>query len=86
VSNEPHGYHSINQGAGYTSPLVTHREGCGHQQNLKPTPDLVSARIPSLISESEFTFEGYDKTFATTWVSYEEVLLGTKCNKVNRTK
>ncbi|KAK3815264.1 MAG: hypothetical protein J3Q66DRAFT_344152 [Benniella sp.] len=82
VSNEPHRYHSINQGAGYTSPLVTHREGCGHQQKLKPTPDLVSARIPSLISESEFTFEGYDKTFATTWASYEEVLLGTKCNKI----
>ncbi|KAF9282478.1 DDB1- and CUL4-associated factor 12, partial [Mortierella alpina] len=32
--------------------------------------------------EREYKVEGLDKVFAVTWLSSEEVLLGTKCNKL----
>ncbi|KAF9955685.1 DDB1- and CUL4-associated factor 12 [Mortierella alpina] len=46
------------------------------------TVDLVSSRIPPLLAEREYKVEGLDKVFAVTWLSSEEVLLGTKCNKL----
>jgi len=42
-------------------------------------------RIPSLLAEKEWSAEAiksYDKAFASTWVSEEHVLVGTKCNKL----
>ncbi|KAF9209997.1 DDB1- and CUL4-associated factor 12 [Haplosporangium sp. Z 27] len=42
----------------------------------------ISATIPNIISEREYCVDKYDKIFAGTWVTNEEVLFGTKCNKV----
>ncbi|KAF9438902.1 DDB1- and CUL4-associated factor 12 [Entomortierella beljakovae] len=44
--------------------------------------EYVSSKIPYLLKEKEFWVEGYDKIFAATWLSSDEVLMGTKCNKI----
>lgn len=53
----------------------------GYVQTNKLT-EYVSSRVPTIITEREFDVVGYDKVFAATWVNSEEVLMGTKCNKV----
>ncbi|KAG0259067.1 DDB1- and CUL4-associated factor 12 [Mortierella polycephala] len=78
-------------------PLADEANGyCNvQQQNLRPlmkygygyrstdsTVDMVSSRIPTIIAEREYALEGYDKVFATTWITNEDVLMGTKCNKL----
>ncbi|KAF9923215.1 DDB1- and CUL4-associated factor 12 [Linnemannia zychae] len=44
--------------------------------------EYVSSRVPTIITEHEYNVVGYDKVFTTTWLNSEEVLMGTKCNKL----
>ncbi|KAI7816675.1 WD40-repeat-containing domain protein [Gamsiella multidivaricata] len=56
--------------------------GYSYSNKLDATSDLVSSGIPAIIDERDYCMEGYDKAFAATWFTHEEVLLGTKCNKI----
>ncbi|KAF9950703.1 DDB1- and CUL4-associated factor 12 [Mortierella alpina] len=80
-SDESNGYYNVGQrqsDAGSTgSPTAIY----GYRPSDQ-TVDLVSSRIPPLLAEREYKVEGLDKIFAVTWLSSEEVLLGTKCNKL----
>ncbi|KAF9117055.1 DDB1- and CUL4-associated factor 12 [Mortierella sp. AM989] len=78
--------------------LFASRESCELYNTNQPEPtpvsisydsfrpdsvaNYISARVPSLISEREYCVDGYDKVFAATWISEEELLFGTKCNKI----
>lgn len=51
-------------------------------KKLDGTADIVSSRMPLIVAEREFSMNGYDKIFTAKWISSDEVLMGTKCNKV----
>jgi len=51
-------------------------------KNWDGTADLVSSRMPLIVAEKEYAMNGYDKIFTAKWISSDEVLMGTKCNKV----
>ncbi|KAF9910861.1 hypothetical protein EC991_005324 [Linnemannia zychae] len=74
-ADEENGYHNVRQSSPVSPQLF------GYIQTDKLT-EHVSSRVPTIISEREFDVEGYDKVFAATWLSSEEVLMGTKCNKL----
>ncbi|CAJ0639515.1 7650_t:CDS:2 [Entrophospora sp. SA101] len=38
----------------------------------------VSSKIPQLIQESEINMENHDKIFSSHWISYDEIVIGTK--------
>ncbi|CAJ0844163.1 2831_t:CDS:10 [Entrophospora sp. SA101] len=40
----------------------------------------VSSKIPQLIQESEINMENHDKIFSSHWISYDEIVIGTKYN------
>ncbi|KAI8353698.1 WD40-repeat-containing domain protein [Mortierella sp. GBAus27b] len=86
VSSQPHSYHNTNQVQRSSTSLSLvppkDKESHGPQRKPNPTLDLISSRMPSIISEREYIFEDHDKIFATTWVTYDDVLVGTKCNKI----
>ncbi|KAG0224529.1 DDB1- and CUL4-associated factor 12 [Actinomortierella wolfii] len=44
--------------------------------------ELASQRLPLILREREVLLENYDKVFAMSWLSDEEILLGTKCNNI----
>ncbi|KAF9546906.1 DDB1- and CUL4-associated factor 12 [Mortierella hygrophila] len=75
TADEQNGYYNVEQ----TSPVSP--ELFGHVQTNKLT-EYVSSKVPTIISEREYGVEGYDKVFAVTWLNSEEVLMGTKCNKL----
>ncbi|KAF9361589.1 DDB1- and CUL4-associated factor 12 [Mortierella sp. AD094] len=76
--DEPNGYDTIDQPQRSSSPVIS---SCNPYRS-DPVADYVSTRVPSIISEREYCVDGYDKVFAATWISDEEVLFGTKCNKI----
>ncbi|GBC45853.1 uncharacterized protein OCT59_013715 [Rhizophagus irregularis] len=41
-----------------------------------------SGKIPQLMKEIEIDMENHDKVFSSHWISYNEVVVGTKCNKL----
>lgn len=75
-ADEENGYYNVEQSSPVSPQLY------GHVQTNKMT-EYVSSRVPTIITEREYDVEGYDKVFAVTWLNSEEVLMGTKCNKVN---
>nr|CAG8623624.1 11987_t:CDS:2 [Entrophospora candida] len=38
----------------------------------------ISSKIPQLIQESEINMENHDKIFSSHWISYDEIVIGTK--------
>lgn len=42
----------------------------------------VSRRLPYLLREKALDIGKTDKVFASEWITEEEVVVGTKCNKV----
>ena len=42
----------------------------------------VSRRLPHLLREKTLDIGKTDKVFASEWITEEEVVVGTKCNKV----
>jgi hypothetical protein len=78
IANEENGYYNVDQS---TSSSPVSPQMFGYVQTNKLT-EYVSSRVPTIIAEREFDVVGYDKVFAATWVNSEDVLLGTKCNKV----
>ncbi|KAJ3069054.1 hypothetical protein HK102_007004, partial [Quaeritorhiza haematococci] len=56
----------------------------GHTSLSNPNrlSSFVARRIPKLMSPREFDVQGYDKVFASTWLSQSEVVVGTKCNRL----
>ncbi|KAG0022957.1 hypothetical protein BGZ80_010723, partial [Entomortierella chlamydospora] len=63
-----------------TQPLSSSTPG--ESSGSDPIANYVSTRIPSIIREHEYSVVGYDKVFAATWITGEDVLFGTKCNKI----
>ncbi|KAJ3318222.1 DDB1- and CUL4-associated factor 12 [Blyttiomyces sp. JEL0837] len=43
---------------------------------------LAAKRLPSVLRESEFNLEGYDKVFTSMWLNDTDVVMGTKCNRI----
>ncbi|KAG0289448.1 DDB1- and CUL4-associated factor 12 [Linnemannia gamsii] len=78
TANEENGYYGVEQSSS-SSPVSP--QTFGYVQTNKLT-EYVSSRVPTIIAEREFDVVGYDKVFASTWVNSEEVLMGTKCNKL----
>ncbi|KAG0379916.1 DDB1- and CUL4-associated factor 12 [Mortierella sp. AD032] len=74
-ADEENGYCNVGQ----SSPVSP--QSFGYIQTNKLT-EYVSSRVPTIIAEREYDVEGYDKVFAATWLNSEEVLMGTKCNKL----
>ncbi|KAG9068095.1 DDB1- and CUL4-associated factor 12 [Linnemannia hyalina] len=75
IADEQNGYYNVEQSSPVSPELF------GHVQTNKLT-EYVSSKVPTIISEREYGVEGYDKVFAVTWLNSEEVLMGTKCNKL----
>ncbi|KAF8944029.1 DDB1- and CUL4-associated factor 12 [Haplosporangium gracile] len=75
TADEGNGYYNVNQSSSVSPEMF------GHVQTNKLT-EYVSSRVPAIITEREYAVEGYDKVFAATWLNSEEVLMGTKCNKL----
>ncbi|KAF9130537.1 DDB1- and CUL4-associated factor 12 [Linnemannia schmuckeri] len=75
TADEENRYYNVNQSSPVSSEMF------GHVQTNKLT-EYVSSRVPTIITEREYDVEGYDKVFAATWLNSEEVLMGTKCNKL----
>lgn len=44
----------------------------------------VARRLPCLLSEKKLNFGSCDKIFTSDWLSEDQVVVGTKCNKVSR--
>ncbi|KAF9107392.1 DDB1- and CUL4-associated factor 12 [Mortierella sp. GBA35] len=74
-ADEENGYYNVEQSSPVSPQMY------GHVQTNKMT-EYVSSRVPTIITEREYDVEGYDKVFAVTWLDSEEVLMGTKCNKL----
>lgn len=45
-------------------------------------PDFVSQHLPATLVEKEFDFGTMNKIFASKWLNDDQVVVGTKCNKV----
>ncbi|KAK3837236.1 MAG: WD40-repeat-containing domain protein [Linnemannia elongata] len=75
TADEENGYYNVEQSSPVSPQLF------GYVQTNKLT-EYVSSRVPTIIAEREYGVEGYDKVFAATWLNTEEVLMGTKCNKL----
>lgn len=45
----------------------------------------LSQRLPHLLREKSLDIGKTDKVFASEWITEEEVVVGTKCNKVRGT-
>ena len=41
-----------------------------------------SDKVPRLMEENEINLENHDKIFSSHWISHNEVVIGSKCNKV----
>ncbi|KAG9327446.1 hypothetical protein KVV02_000395 [Mortierella alpina] len=80
-SDESNGYYNVGNGQSDSGSVGSPTAIYGYRPSDQ-TVDLVSSRIPPLLAEREYKVEGLDKVFAVTWLSSEEVLLGTKCNKL----
>ncbi|KAF9989120.1 DDB1- and CUL4-associated factor 12 [Mortierella antarctica] len=80
-SDESNGYYNVGNGQSDSGSVGSPTAIYGYRPSDQ-TIDLVSSRIPPLLAEREYKVEGLDKVFAVTWLSSEEVLLGTKCNKL----
>lgn len=51
-----------------------------HPENFS---SFVSSKIPYLLTETQIDLENHDKIFTSHWISENEIIVGTKCNKVN---
>lgn len=80
TSSEANGYYN-------TEPISSRkakRQGsCRTSYDPHNSTDIVSDRVPMIISEREYCVEGFDKVFAATWLSPDNVLMGTKCHNVS---
>lgn len=80
ASSEANGYYNIAP----TSSRKAKRQGaCRMSYDPHNSTDIVSDRVPMIISEREYSVEGFDKVFAATWLSPDNVLMGTKCHNVS---
>ena len=43
----------------------------------------LARRLPCLLNEKKLDFGSCDKIFTSDWLSEDQVVVGTKCNKVN---
>ena len=43
----------------------------------------LARRLPFLLSEKKLNFGNCDKIFSSSWLSEDQVVVGTKCNKVS---
>jgi len=71
--------------------VLKHRESRPRHINRSPKASrdrrnllssYISRRVPALLKEREYKTDGYDKVFASVWWTDEEVIIGTKCNKL----
>ncbi|KAG0325852.1 DDB1- and CUL4-associated factor 12 [Dissophora globulifera] len=79
ASDEFNGYALANCGS--TTNQGYYRSSASEYASIA-SMDIISSRIPLIISEREYRVQGFDKAFAATWITHEEVLMGTKCNKI----
>ncbi|KAF9306966.1 hypothetical protein BGZ74_001590, partial [Mortierella antarctica] len=79
ASSEANGYYNT----ALTSSRKAKRQGaCRMSYDPHNSTDIVSDRVPMIISEREYCVEGFDKVFAATWLSPDNVLMGTKCHNL----
>ncbi|KAF9327637.1 hypothetical protein BG006_009091, partial [Podila minutissima] len=79
ASSEANGYYNTAP----TSSRKAKRQGaCRMGYDPHNSTDIVSDRVPLIISEREYCVEGFDKVFAATWLSPDNVLMGTKCHNL----
>ncbi|RUP51720.1 WD40-repeat-containing domain protein [Jimgerdemannia flammicorona] len=53
-----------------------------HKRRRPSTSAWTAACTPEILRPTELTLEEYDKVFASIWISHDEVVLGTKCNRL----
>ena len=52
-------------------------------QHLWVNSERIASRLPNLLKEINIDFGTSDKIFSSEWLSETEILIGSKCNKVN---
>ena len=80
-----HGIFSQGSSSGRDSTF-RYLSGRGCQRDPRPPRGelcrAVSRRLPHLLRERALDIGKTDKVFASQWITEEEIVVGTKCNKV----
>ena len=63
------------------SRINTHLDTCSAPSE-NTLSHYTARKLPSIIKEREFSLPETDKIFASEWLSDTEIVLGTKCNKI----
>ncbi|KAG0025196.1 hypothetical protein BGZ82_010155 [Podila clonocystis] len=79
TSSDMNGYYNTTP---TSSRKAKHQGSCRMSYDPHNSTDIVSDRVPMIISEREYCVEGFDKVFAATWLSPDNVLMGTKCHNI----
>lgn len=83
TSSEENGYYNTAPAISTAVRKAKHQRSCRLSYDPHNSTDIVSDRVPTIISEREYCVEGFDKVFAATWLSPDNVLMGTKCHNVS---
>ncbi|KAF9368780.1 DDB1- and CUL4-associated factor 12, partial [Podila verticillata] len=82
TSSEENGYYNTTPANSAAVRKAKHQRSCRPSYDPYNSTDIVSDRVPTIISEREYCVEGFDKVFAATWLSPDNVLMGTKCHNL----
>jgi WD repeat-containing protein 40A len=80
-----HYAHNLNYQPTHTHPISLFATSAGTIKNPRDMSSIQqwsTRRIPTLLREQQYNTEGFDKVFASVWLSDVEVVYGTKCNRI----